>query len=152
MSRPSNAFDYRSLPLATGAVPAEAPAAIPFFAPQPTTRAALPDPEPILARLTLLVIEVLAGSRDIDQLARWLSDDVYRHLQKRVVLAARARSLRGRPAHRPPFTVGRVVITEPRDGVVEAVVMVHNRVRTRAVAIRLEGLDSRWRATAINVL
>jgi hypothetical protein len=41
---------------------------------------------------------------------------------------------------------------EPRDGVVEAVVIVRNRVRTRAVAIRLEGLDSRWRATAINVL
>jgi hypothetical protein len=36
--------------------------------------------------------------------------------------------------------------------VVEAVVIVCGRARTRAVAIRLEGLDSRWRATAINVL
>lgn len=151
MSRPSNAFDYRSLPLEADS-PAPSPPTVAFFAPQPATRAELPDPEPILARLTLLVIEILAGSREIDQIARWLTDDVYRHLQKRVVLAARARSLRGRPAHRVPFTVGRVVITEPRDGVVEAVVMVHNRVRTRAVAIRLEGFDARWRATAINVL
>jgi hypothetical protein len=36
--------------------------------------------------------------------------------------------------------------------VVEAVVVVHNRARSRAVAIRLEGLDRRWRATAISVL
>lgn len=151
MSRPSNAFDYRSLPLEAD-TSAPLPPAIAFFAPQPTPRAELPDPEPILARLTLLVIEILAGSREIDQIARWLTDDVYRHLQKRVVLSARGRSLRNRPAHRIPFTVGRVVVTEPRDGVVEAVVMVHNRVRTRAVAIRLEGFDGRWRATAINVL
>ena len=41
---------------------------------------------------------------------------------------------------------------DPRDGVVEAVVIVTGRARTRAVAIRLEGLDERWRATAINVL
>jgi hypothetical protein len=43
-------------------------------------------------------------------------------------------------------------VNEPRDGVVEAVVIVHGRARTRAVALRLEGLDNRWRATAINVL
>ncbi|MWV50545.1 3-hydroxyacyl-CoA dehydrogenase [Rathayibacter sp. VKM Ac-2803] len=123
-----------------------------FFEAQPATRAELPDPQPVLERLTLLVIEILAGSREIDQVARWLSDDVYRHLQKRVVLAARSRAAQGRPAHRIPFTVGRVVLSEPRDGIVEAVVLVHNRVRTRAVAIRLEGRDARWRATAINVL
>ncbi|WP_244209384.1 Rv3235 family protein [Rathayibacter festucae] len=151
MIHPTNAFDYRTLPLdADAAAPATSTAA--FFAPQPATRAELPDPEPILACLTLQVVEVLAGSREIDQLARWLSDDVYRHLQKRVVMAARARSLKGRSTQRLPSTVGRVVVTEPRDGIVEAVVLVHNRVRTRAVAIRLEGTDARWRATAINVL
>ncbi|WP_244255813.1 Rv3235 family protein [Rathayibacter sp. VKM Ac-2760] len=151
MIHPTHAFDYRSLPLEAEAVLPATPAAA-FFAPQPATRAELPDPEPILHCLTLLVVEVLGGSREIDQLARWLSDDVYRHLQKRVVMAARARSAKGRSTQRIPFTVGRVVITEPRDGIVEAVVLVHNRVRTRAVAIRLEGTDARWRATAINVL
>ena len=43
-------------------------------------------------------------------------------------------------------------ITSPADGVVEAVVIVHGKARTRAIAIRLEGLDQRWRATAISVL
>ena len=43
-------------------------------------------------------------------------------------------------------------LCEPRDGVVEAVVIVIGKARTRAVALRLEGFDTRWRATAINVL
>jgi len=79
-------------------------------------------------------------------------DDVYRHLLKRVVLSARARQATGRAATRPTFTIGSTTKCEPRDGVVESVVIVHGRARSRAVALRLEGLDQRWRATAINVL
>ncbi|MBF4463374.1 3-hydroxyacyl-CoA dehydrogenase [Rathayibacter sp. VKM Ac-2878] len=123
-----------------------------YFAPQPTAREELPDPEPVLARLTLLVLEIMEGSRDIDQIARWLSDEVYTNLQRRVVLAARSRSVTGRTGQRIPFTIGRVLTTEPRDGVIEGVILVHSRIRTRAVAIRLEGRDARWRATAITVL
>ncbi|MGB3376691.1 MAG: Rv3235 family protein, partial [Microbacterium sp.] len=40
----------------------------------------------------------------------------------------------------------------PADGIVEAVVVVAGPGRTRAVAIRLEGLDSRWRASSFAVL
>ncbi len=123
-----------------------------FFGAQPASTAALPDPTPLLENLTRCVIEVLAGARDLEQLARWVSDDVYRHLLKRVVLSTRARRARAQKATRPSFTIGSTSVFEPRDGVVEAVVIVHGRARTRAVAIRLEGLDSRWRATAINVL
>jgi hypothetical protein len=81
-----------------------------------------------------------------------LRDDVYRHLLKRVVLATRARQGKGQPIARPTFTIGSLTICEPRDGVIEAVVIVRGRARVRAVALRLEGLDRRWRATAINVL
>jgi hypothetical protein len=95
---------------------------------------------------------VLAGARDLDQLARWVTDDVYRNLSKRVVLAARARRVKGQAPRRPAFTLGNVITCEPADGVVEAVIMVHQRPRSRAVAIRLEGLDQRWRASAISVL
>ncbi|HEX4443394.1 MAG TPA: Rv3235 family protein [Galbitalea sp.] len=123
-----------------------------FFGQQPASTSSLPDPAPLLENLTRCVIEVLAGARELEQLARWVSDDVYRHLLKRVVLSSRARQARGQKATRPSFSIGSTSICEPRDGVVEAVIIVRNRVRTRAVAIRLEGLDSRWRATAINVL
>jgi hypothetical protein len=81
-----------------------------------------------------------------------VSDDVYRHLLRRVVLSTRARRARGQRATRPAFTIGSTSVCEPRDGVVEAVIIVCGRARTRAVAMRLEGLDDRWRATAINVL
>ena len=123
-----------------------------FFGEQPSTRSELPDPEPLLINLTRCVIEVLAGARELDQLARWVSDDVYKHLLKRVVLSARARAVKGQRAQRPTITIGRITISEPRDGVIEAVVIVHSKVRVRAVALRLEGLDHRWRASAINVL
>ncbi|MDJ0323872.1 Rv3235 family protein [Cryobacterium sp. PH31-AA6] len=123
-----------------------------FFGHQPASREQLPDPEPLLVNLTRCVIEVLAGARELDQLARWVSDDVYRHLLKRVVLSSRARAIKGLQAQRPAISIGRVTITEPRDGVIEAVVIVHSRVRVRAVALRLEGMDHRWRASAINVL
>ncbi len=123
-----------------------------FFGQQPASTSSLPDPRPLLENLTRCVIEVLAGARDLEQLARWVSDDVYRHLLKRVVLSTRARRARAQKATRPVFSIGSTSICEPRDGVVEAVIVVRGRARTRAVAIRLEGLDSRWRATAINVL
>lgn len=123
-----------------------------FFAEQPARRCDLPDPEPLVTNLTRCVIEVLAGARDLEQIARWVTQDVYAHLLKRVVLAARSRAARGAVATRPTFSIGRVVLFEPRDGAVEAVVMVHSRARSRAVALRLEGFDNRWRATAIHVL
>lgn len=123
-----------------------------YFGHQPATTSELPGPEPLLENLTRCVIEVLAGARELDQIARWVSDDVYRHLLKRVVLSARARQVKGLRATRPTFTLGPTRVCRPRDGVVEAVVLVHSRARSRAVAIRLEGLDRRWRATAIHVL
>ena len=123
-----------------------------FFGHQPTSTSSLPDPQPLIENLARCVIEILAGARDLDQVARWITDDVQRHLLRRVVLSARARAAKGQKAVRPAFTIGTVRTCEPADGVVEAVVIVRGRARVRAVAIRLEGLDRRWRASAINVL
>ncbi len=123
-----------------------------FFAHQPTSTSSLPDPAPLIENLARCVIEILAGARDLDQVARWITDDVQRHLQRRVALSARARAAKGQKTVRPAFTIGTVRTCEPADGIVEAVVVVRGRARVRAVAIRLEGLDRRWRASAINVL
>ncbi len=123
-----------------------------FFGQQPTSTSALPNPHPLIENLTRCVIEILAGARDLEQISRWVTDDVYRHLLKRVVLSARARQAKGQPAARPTFGIGSITLCEPADGVVEAVVIVRGRARTRAVAIRLEGMDNRWRASVISVL
>src|SRR5690606_14993031 len=112
----------------------------------------LPDPTTLIEGLTRGVFEVLAGIRDIDQLARWIAEDAYRNLVIRANLAARARSARKTAPVRPVFRIVRVRQSSPADGIVEAVVVVAGPARTRAVAMRLEGLDGRWRATSLAVL
>lgn len=123
-----------------------------YFAPQPTPAADLPNPTLLIRSLTQGVLEVFAGVREIDQLARWFSEDAFQKLGVRANLSARARSARGVPPARPVFEVLSIRESLPADGVVEAVVIVAGPGRTRAVAIRLEGLDRRWRATSFAVL
>lgn len=123
-----------------------------FFSPQRTSSAELPDPEPFVRNLTRGVLETLAGVREVEQLARWLTEDAFRRLVTRSNLAARARSARGVPAKRPVHAILSVRQQAPADGVVESVVIVQGPARTRAVAIRLEGMDGRWRATSLALL
>jgi hypothetical protein len=123
-----------------------------YFGHQPTATRELPDPAPLVENLARSVMEILAGCRELDQIARWVSDDVYRNLLTRVHISRRARAVKKQPAVRPTFGLGRTIITNPTDGVVESVVIVHGKARTRSIAVRLEGLDGRWRATAVHVL
>jgi hypothetical protein len=53
---------------------------------------------------------------------------------------------------RPVFSLGNIIISEPRDGVCEAAAIVHGPTRVRAVALRLEGLDNTWKATSFRML
>jgi uncharacterized SAM-binding protein YcdF (DUF218 family) len=123
-----------------------------YFDRQLTPRSELPDPSVLIENLATGVVEVLGGVRDLEQLGRWLSEGVYRHLLRRSVIAARGRAARGQAAGRPVAAVAATRITFPASNVVEATVLLHGAARTRAVAIRLEGMDSRWRATALAVL
>ena len=123
-----------------------------YFAPQRTSTADLPDPETFLRNISRGVLEIFAGVREVDQLARWLTEDAYRKLVTRANLAARARSARGIPAKRPVHQIVSVRHSPPADGIVEGVVIVRGPARTRAVALRLEGMDGRWRTTSLALL
>jgi hypothetical protein len=123
-----------------------------YFGPQKTSAGDLPDPRPLAENLARSVMEILAGARELDQISRWVTDEVYRHLITRVQASARARALKKIPIARPVFSLGNTLTCHPVDGVCEAVVVVHGRARSRSIAIRLEGLDGRWRAAAIHVL
>lgn len=122
-----------------------------FFDFQPCSSAALPDPEPLIENLATGVIEILLGVREVEQIARWVTESTYELLRKRALAARRSRAVR-RQREVPGFAIGSVRTCHPADGVVEGVVVVRSAVRTRAVAIRLEGLDGRWRATWVAVL
>lgn len=112
----------------------------------------LPDARLFAQNLARCVVEVLAGTRQLDQLARWITDDVYAHLLLRDSLARRGRAARGETPARLALTMGSTVMSTPVEGVVDAVVIIHGRARSRAVALRLETFGARWRASAIHVL
>ena len=122
------------------------------FGYQPTPSADLPEPQPWVEMMVSGVLESIHGVRDTRQFVRWMTNDVYNAIE------ARARSVRLRhqtlkkPIPRPVFTLGNIILSMPRDGVVEAAAVVHGPTRVRAVAIRLEGLDHRWMTTSFRML
>jgi hypothetical protein len=125
------------------------------FEAQTTLRAKLPDPEVFMRNLTHRAVEVLEGSREISQIARWVTDDVFASISKQV--AARVLKLnllppevRYRLARR--FRLSSVRIGEPRGGIIEGCVVVSAGQQVRVAAIRLEGLDRRWRASSFTLL
>ncbi|MGL3198712.1 MULTISPECIES: Rv3235 family protein [Curtobacterium] len=127
--------------------------AVPDAAEVPTPdRVTLTEADETARALALCVVEILSGAREVDSIARWITEDVHRHLQHRAALAARNRSATRRPLRRPVLRAERVVSCSPAAGVVEATVVVHGRSHARAVAIRLEVRKARWRATAVGVL
>ena len=126
------------------------------FGPQPTSTADLPDPTEFAKTLVGGIIECVHGLREPIQFTRHVTDEVYRALNARVHRLNVADQMRAgakkKKKVRPQFTMGNVVVNNPRDGVVEASVVVHGPARVRAVALRLEGLDERWQATSFSML
>lgn len=123
-----------------------------YFGTEFAKSADLGDPKPILAFLAQSIIETLAGIRDIEQCARWLSDGVYQQIRQKSLASTRSRAESSVKALRPNLAVGKISVFSPREGVVEGVVIIHNIGRARAVAIRLEGYNGRWRAKSVAVL
>lgn len=122
-----------------------------FFDFQPCSSAQLPDPAPLMENLATGVIEILLGVREVQQIARFVTEPLFDGLTARSLAARRERSRRRR-REVPGFEIGGVRTCHTADGIVEGAVVVRSSARTRAVAMRLEGLDGRWRATAIEVL
>jgi hypothetical protein len=123
-----------------------------YFGEQHNKTDELENPDSLLKMLAPAVVEVIAGVRNISQLAAVLSDDVYQRLRDRAILVAQNRLRDGLPPKAPMVRVGAFQRKDPSDGVVESVVLVQSPTRTRAVTIRLEGINHRWRATAVSVI
>lgn len=105
---------------------------------QPTGREDLPSASQWSMRLVYALAEVLNGSRPIQQLTRWLTPDVLGHIQHHLL----KRQL-------PKMTVRSIHVHETDDGVAEVSSVLGTNNRAFALAIRLEGLDGRWRATTL---
>ncbi|GAA0226423.1 Rv3235 family protein [Cryptosporangium japonicum] len=120
------------------------------FEPQATPRRALPDPAGHARALVLALLEVLSGRRPVRQLRPHLTEEAYERLSGRLHRASGASGHRPRPRTR--IHVGRTLVCEPADGIAEITVLARVGSRTRAIAVRLEGLDGRWRCPVLTVL
>lgn len=98
-------------------------------------------------------VEVLAGTRPIQQLSRRLDQRCLASLQHRAALtrrlAAGSSPTAGR-LHRNPY-VRSVRACEVADGIYEASAVVVDELRVRAVAVRLERSHQVWRITALEI-
>ena len=110
------------------------------FDPVRTPRDELEDPLPRAAMLTRALLEAMAGTRPLSQLAKWVTPEVLAVLQAAVVHRS------PRPA---PTALRRVLVAEPTPGIAEVTAIVDRGPRAEALALRLEGLDGRWLVTAL---
>lgn len=146
-------------------------------APAPTPLPALPpgtvpggagtlDARQACCMVAIAAVEVLAGTRPLAQLARWVTPEVYDALSRRAALAAprdpvldpvarpgTAGPDGARPARTGPRrpSVRRLRACPVDEHAVEASVVVAHLDRVRAVAVRLTRASGRWRATALVV-
>ncbi len=115
-----------------------------LFGPAWSVRADLPDPRAAGRLLFTTVLEALAGRRPLAQVQRLTAPGVH------AALAAGRRPAwcSGGTA---PVLLGPVHVCEPVDGVAEVSAVARRAGRAHAVAARLEGLDGRWRCTALSI-
>jgi hypothetical protein len=114
------------------------------FEPTWSGRADLPDPHAAGRRLLTLTLEALTGRRPLSQVQPLTSVGVYAALSS----GRRPRWCSGGTA---PLLLGRVYVCEPVDGVAEVSAVARRSGRAHAVAARLEGIDGRWRCTALQI-
>lgn len=105
--------------------------------------------EAFAARLAQAIVEVISGDRGVHQLMRWTTESVYADLLRRTSELQRVApgELRVR---RLRAQVRSVHLFRPRDGVAELSVHVRHGQRSRALAARLELVESRWRCTVLD--
>jgi hypothetical protein len=117
----------------------------------------LPPPLHWARQFVQAALEVAAGRRPAHQLVRWAGEDVFSTLARRASLAGRVdhgatgASNRAARATATAVAVRSVRICQVAADAVEASAVVTDRGRIRAVALRMEGTDGRWRVTALEI-
>jgi len=114
------------------------------FGPAWSRRADLPDPQVVGRRLLTLTLEAFAGRRSVGQIQPLVSPPLFTALSER-------RRPRWCTEGTAPLLISSVRVCEPVDGVAEVSAVARRGGRAHAVAARLEGIDGRWRCTALQI-
>ena len=114
------------------------------FGPAFSSRTDLPDPAAAGRRLVTLTLEVFAGHRPLAQLRPLTSPGVFSSISggRRPLWCSQGSA---------PLAVGRVHVCEPVAGVAEISAVARRGGRAHAIAARMEGIDGRWRCTALQI-
>jgi hypothetical protein len=99
-------------------------------------------------RFASAVVEVIGGDRGPSQLLRWTSEKVYADLQRRAALLA-STTPGDRRVRRLRSQVRSVHVFYPSAQAAEISVHVRHGERSRAIAARIELLDTRWCCTVL---
>ena len=97
------------------------------------------------ARLAQAVVEAVGLQRPVSQLVRWTAPDVYRDLERRVLLLRRASD--GARSVRPQ--VRSIHVCRPTPTCAEVSVHIRHGSRSRALAMRMERRGERWQCTVL---
>lgn len=115
-----------------------------WLAAERTPTAQLPPSTTFAHTLVQGLLEVLAGVRPLKQLQRDTTPELYQALLVAVTRTPRASG--ARPHRR---AVRSVHVQERPEGIVEVCATVERGPRLAALALRLEGLDGRWKCTEL---
>ncbi len=130
--------------------------------PGPATRppGPLPDPVQLCGAVTLAAVEVLAGTRPLAQLTRWVTPGVLDQVATRFrrlapARAQRAAQLAARPegttAPAPRARVRSVRVSRIGPTVAEGSVVLYDGERVRAAAVRLQVHRQAWRVSVLQI-
>jgi hypothetical protein len=109
-------------------------------APQPTSASELPGLHRWITTFAISTIEVWAGRRQPAQLVQRCHRVVFNELLRKVGSVKEIGRIKS------------IHISEPLDGICEAVVIIDFSQRIQALSIRCEGVDGRWLCTSLKLL
>ncbi|MDA3146399.1 hypothetical protein JSO19_03295 [Leucobacter sp. UCMA 4100] len=101
--------------------------------------------------LALNAVEAIHGIRPLEQLSRYVTGEVFERLLLQRSLR-RDRQAVYRDERRIVPLPGKIVSSMPHPGKIHAAVVMHTGERSFAVVLRLEKIESRWRATELAIL
>lgn len=120
----------------------------------------LGDPTKLSCKIVRSAVEAFHGVRPIHQLLEWVSPEVYETLSARAQVHA-SRKVRQRklavPGSKVPVQtqasskIIRTRVVRVSALAAEATVIIHDGVRVRAAALRMEEHRGRWQVTALEI-
>lgn len=104
--------------------------------------------------LAVACLEIFAGVRRSDSVAKWVDPDLLRRIDERAALRAEVTARRNSSIRSPAARVraGAVRVCMIDRSTAEVCVIVRTPHRFRAVAIRLEQLTTRWTMTQLQTM